>query len=252
MRNIILRSSFVSLTAILLMYLFRIFLKTDLNIGDIGGVNNFLAIFGTLYGILTAFVVFEVWGQYNNTVKLIDNEASGLERMYRLILYFRDNKLAVKIKEVINKYIDLVVTEEFPKLSQNERSQKCSTVFRKFHEIIREIKFDDDHDSITFDHLLENYDQISTIRSERINQSLARLPGLLKIFLYLSSGFVVTIFLLMPFSNMYYGFLTVGILTFILGMVFQLIEDLDNPFVGYWNISPEAFERAKKHIEEDY
>jgi hypothetical protein len=35
-------------------------------------------------------------------------------------------------------------------------------------------------------------------------------------------------------------------------MIFQLVEDLDNPFVGHWNITPEPFERAMKHIEEDY
>ena len=240
------------MVAILLMYLLRIFFKTDANIADIGGVNNFLAIFGTLYGILSAFVVFEVWGQYNNTVKLIETEASGLERMYRLVLYFRDNKLADKIKTVINKYIELIIEDEFPKLSQNVRSEKSSSVFRQFHTIVCGIKFDDDHDAIVFDQLLEDYDNLSATRNERINQSLARLPGLLTTFLYLSSAFVITIFLLMPFNNMYYGFLTIGILTFILGLVFQLIEDLDNPFEGYWNISPEAFERAKKHIEEDY
>jgi len=35
-------------------------------------------------------------------------------------------------------------------------------------------------------------------------------------------------------------------------MIFQIIEDLDNPFVGHWNLTPEPFARALKHIEEDY
>lgn len=31
-----------------------------------------------------------------------------------------------------------------------------------------------------------------------------------------------------------------------------MIEDLDNPFMGNFNVTTEPFERALKHIEEDY
>ncbi|MBI3385309.1 hypothetical protein HY030_03910 [Candidatus Gottesmanbacteria bacterium] len=39
---------------------------------------------------------------------------------------------------------------------------------------------------------------------------------------------------------------------FILAMLFQLVEDLNNPFEGHWKLTTEPFERAMKHIKEDY
>ena len=35
-------------------------------------------------------------------------------------------------------------------------------------------------------------------------------------------------------------------------MIYQLVEDLDNPFAGHINVTTEPFERALRHIEEDY
>lgn len=234
------------------MYASRLVFKTDSFLPDVGGLSVFVSVFGTLYGIMTAFVVFEVWSQFNATTKFIDQEALGLERLFRLTLYFRDVKLTEKMKKAIEKYIKLVITEEFPKISKMERSSKTSSVFREISQIIKDVKFDDNHDRVVFDHIIRHYGELSQARVDRMNQSLTRLPKLLKSFLYISSGLALLLFILMPFANPYYGFLTTGTLAFILAMVFQLVEDLDNPFVGYWNISPEAFERALKHIEEDY
>ncbi|MCL4390003.1 MAG: DUF4239 domain-containing protein [Patescibacteria group bacterium] len=201
---------------------------------------------------MAAFVVFEVWNQYNTTSQLVDKEAQGLERLFRLSLYFRDDKFTKKMLAAIKNYADLVITDKFRGLGNGERSAEMGKAFRKISELIRDIRFNDNHDSVIFHHIVDHYGQLGLTRTERINQSLTRLPILLKAFLYTSSLFALLTFILMPFSNMYYGFLATGSLGFVLAMVFQLVEDLDNPFVGYWNITPEPFERTIRHIEEDY
>lgn len=73
------------------------------------GPSAFLSVFGTLYGILAAVVVFEVWTQYNHTSELVDKEAQRLERLFRLTLYFRDPKLTDKMKDAIKNYANLVI-----------------------------------------------------------------------------------------------------------------------------------------------
>lgn len=246
------KSFIFALIAIFGMYLFRLFLKTDLYLSDVGGLSAFVTVFGTLYGIMAAFVVFEVWNQYNTTSQLIDKEAQSLERLFRLTLYFRDSKLTEKMKAVIKTYADLVIAGKFQTLGSGLRNTETGKVFRKISEVIQGIKFDDDHDSVIFNHMIDHYGQLGQIRTERINQSLNRLPVLLRSFLYASSFLALITFIIMPFSNMYYGFLATGALGFILAMVFQLVEDLDNPFAGHFNLTPEPFERALKHIEEDY
>ena len=69
LKTIVLKSLFYSTFALLSFYLLRLFFQTQNFVSDIGGINNFFALFGTLYGILTAFVIFEVWNEYKTTVQ---------------------------------------------------------------------------------------------------------------------------------------------------------------------------------------
>ena len=96
MKTVIGKSFAFSIISIIIMYACRILLKTDTYLSDVGGIQSFLGVFGTLYGIMAAFVVFEVWGQYNKTVGLIEHEAHGLEKLFRLTLYLRDETLTRK------------------------------------------------------------------------------------------------------------------------------------------------------------
>ncbi len=249
---VVLKSLVFSGLAIGVMYALRVFLHTDLYISDVGGIGVFTNILGVLYGIMAAFVVFEVWGQYNKTSELIDKEALGLERLFRLTLYLSDKKLKERMKKAIKEYINLVVKSRFVTIAKEQRNTQIAENFRKIANVIRGIKLYDKRDPLVFDQIAAHYGHLHEIRTERLNQSLTRLPPLLKIFLYLSSFLVLLTFLIMPFSNIYYGFIVVGIIAFTILLVFQIVEDLDNPFLGYWNLTPEPFARALKHIEESY
>lgn len=246
------KSLIFALISAVAMYLVRMYFHTEAYLSDIGGIQTFFGVFGILYGIMAAFVVFEVWNQYNEASGLIDKEAQGLERLYRLTLYFRDEKFTKDMLTIIKHYTLNVIEGKFQTLGGGQRNVENGKLFRKIADVIREIKFDDNHDAIVYDHILEHYGQLGLTRTERINKSLQRMPVLLKAFIYVSSGLIMTVFIILPFANPVYGMLSTFGLGFVLVMVYQLIEDLDNPFVGNWNISPEPFERALKHIEEDY
>lgn len=252
MKNVIGKSLIFAIFSVVVMFVVRAFFHTDFYLSDVGGLSAFVTVFGTLYGIMAAFVVFEVWNEWNKTSELVDLEGQGLERLFRLTLYFRDNKLNDRMKAAIKKYADGVIAGKFQMLGSGQHNVVNGKNFRKIADIIREIKFDDNHDAIVYSQILEHYGQLGVTRTNRQNQSLQRLPVMLKMFLYSASAFALLTFVLMPFANQNYGFLAVGFLGFILAMIFQLVEDLDNPFVGHMNVTPEPFERALKHIEEDY
>ena len=243
---------FFAFLTVVVMYAFRIVFKTYEFIADVGGVSAFASVFGTLYGIIIAFVIFEVWVQFNRLSSLVDREALGIEKLYRLALYFNDKKISLQMKKAVEKYAKVVIKGNFQKLAAGERNKESSKVFREIYSVIRGIKISNAREQTVFRHLIDHYDQLSETRTERINQALTRLPALLKVFLYSASIFTLFIFIVLPFANPFYGFITTGTLGFVIAMVFMIIEDLDNPFKGFWKITPEAFERALKHIEEDY
>lgn len=252
MKTVIIRSFLFSIVMAGLFYFFSAYIGLDIFLTDVGGLSAFLTVFGTLYGILAAFIVFEVWVQYNQISQLIDKEAQGIERLFRLTLYFRDEGLTTKMEAALNEYAKLVVQGNFKTIAEGGRNPKTGMAFRKIADIIRDIEFNDDHDAIVFGHILGHYGELGQIRTERLNQSLTRLPTILKSFIYISSFFALVIFLFMPFENQYYGSLSVMIIAFLQAMIFHIIEDLDNPFRGHWNLTPEPFARALRHIEEEY
>lgn len=251
MKNVIKNSLLVVFCSLVLMYIARFFLRTDTFL-DRAEMQTFLGTFGTLYGIMTSFVVVQVWNQFNKAKDLVEKEALGLERLYRLTLYFRDEKLSREMFKKIKEYADFIIKHNFENLAKGERSEKAGKIFRELSLIINNIKFDDDHDAIVFHHIIAHYGSLSEIRSDRIKQSLARLPQVLKFFLYISSVIVLTTFVLLPFSKVYWGFFATATFSFIVGLLIQLVEDLNNPFAGQWRISTEPFERMMKHIAEDY
>ena len=248
----IFKSAIFAIISVIVMIGVRTIFGTDASLVDVGGLSAFVTVFGTLFGIMAAFVVFEVWGQYNKTTTLIEGEAQGLERLYRLTLYFRDPKLTKAMLEGIKAYANIVIEGKFQNLGAGERNVVASKVFRNISAVIRDITFNDDHDPVVYDHIVDHYGKLSETRTQRLSQSLARMPVLLKAFLYITSAMALFTFVVMPFTNIWYGALAVAVLGFVFAMVFQLVEDLDNPFVGNWNITPEPFERALRHIEEDY
>jgi hypothetical protein len=148
--------------------------------------------------------------------------------------------------------VGLVVAGDFKSIGHGGRNKDTGFSFRKIAEIIRNIEFDDDHDSIVFGQILEHYGELGQIRTRRLNQSLARLPSLLKSFIYISAILALITFLFMPFENLNYAILSVMIIAFLQAMIYHIIEDLDNPFSGHWALTPEPFSRALNHIEEDY
>jgi len=251
-KRMLVKSVIVSVISMAATFAVASVLNTSAYMADVGSLGAFVTAFGTLYGIITAFIVVEVWSEFNKISELIDREAIGLERLFRLTLYFRDPKLTKRMKDAIAGYANIIIKSKFKNLAQNERNVESGKAFRKIAALIRDVKFDDDHDSIVFNSVVEQYGRVSETRTERLNKSLARLPPFLDAFLYVSSFFMLLFFVIMPYTNIAYGLVMVGTLTFLIVTVIQLIRDLDNPFAGYWNITPEPFERALKHIEQDY
>lgn len=250
MNKVIAKSLIISAILVLISSGVRSLFRTDLYMSDLGGIGAFASIFGTLYGIISAFVVFEVWAQFNKTTSLIAQEALGLERLYRLTIYFRDAQLTKNMSDAIHIYAQRVIDGKFQGLASGNRNKENGKLFREISLVIRDVKFDDDHDPIVYQQILEHYGKVSDTRSERLVQSLARLPVLLKMFVYVTSIVAVTIFIFMPFTVFVYQALVVSTVGFVIAMMIQLIEDLDNPFVGHWTIKPEPFERTLAHIDE--
>lgn len=246
------KSIVISLIVGTLTYFTQTTLGLNKYLGDIGGIGSFLVVFGTLYGIMTAFIVVEVWNQHNKTSHLFEQEAEELEKLFRLSLYFRSEVFSKKIKDVISQYGKILITSEFKHLGEGQKHEEEEKSFRQITHVIKDIVLKDGHDHVIFDNIITLYGDLAQTRIERTHQSMLRLPLPLKTFFYASTVIVVLSFVFMPFANAIYAVASSGCLVFMLAMISQIIEELDNPFKGFWNLTPESFEETLLHLEESY
>lgn len=248
----LLKSIVVSIAVVIITYIAQVTLGLDKYVNDIGGISAFLVVFGTLYGIMTAFIVVEVWSQHNKTSHLFEQEAEELEKLYRLSLYFTDEALSEKIKHVIAAYGKILIASEFKHLGEGQKQNEEEKAFRQITHVIKEITFKNAHDQVVFDNVINLYGDLAQTRIERTHQSILRLPMPLKLFFYASTVIIIIAFIIMPFANVAYSIFSSACLMFMLAMISQIIEELDNPFVGFWNLTTKPFEETLYHIEESY
>ncbi|MCX6727301.1 MAG: DUF4239 domain-containing protein [Candidatus Saccharibacteria bacterium] len=240
------------IVGIILSLLSRKFLSTSNYSQELGSISNIIALFGVLFGLLLAFVVFEAWKQFTDLGNSIIQEATGCERLFRTYRYLRDSKKEAEFKKVVISYLNCIVEDNFESNATGKRSPKASTAFREISHSINDIDFNDDHDSVVFGQLLDDYSDLSEVRNTRIGQATTRLPdilkGLVELLLIVVQGMVV----IMPFNNTLYQAYFSFALFFFLGLLRFLILDLDNPFKGYWNQTTDEYKRVIGSLEKNY
>jgi RecG-like helicase len=252
MNSMIVRSFLVSFFVVVLTFFMQRTLQLENYFSDVGSISSFLVVFGTLYGIMTAFIVVEVWSQFNKASHLFLQEAEDLEKLYRIAFTFKDNVLNDKMKQVITNYGKILIASEFKHLVVGQKHDSEEKAFRQITHVIKDIEFEDDRKQVIFDHIVKHYGDLAQTRIERMHQSTLRLPMPLKLFFYGSTIMVLLTFIFLPFANIAYALFSSACLTFMLAMITQIIEGLDNPFVGFWKLTPKPFEEALLHIEGSY
>src|SRR3954452_12657038 len=75
-------------------------------------VGNYLQTLGTIYAVLLAFVVFVVWGQFNDARTHVDEEANELLDLFRTAKGLPEPKRG-EIQGHVAAYIDAVLDSEW-------------------------------------------------------------------------------------------------------------------------------------------
>src|SRR3569833_474720 len=73
----------VSLASVLGLYVFRRFAPLDALRPASNEIGNYLQTLGGIYAVLLAFVVYVVWGQFNDARGYLDREATALGDLHR-------------------------------------------------------------------------------------------------------------------------------------------------------------------------
>ena len=147
---------------------------------DAGGVGGFASIFGALWGILVAFIIYMVWLQFNSTSMYIESEANALKHLYRLTLCLKNHGSVNEMRETIKTYTELVIAGGFKAVAAGKRNPETSGAFHQIFLSLIRINLEGERDQLVYDRILGQYKELSDARTKRQIESLTRLPAPLK------------------------------------------------------------------------
>lgn len=218
---------------------------------DAGSLNSFIQVIGTLYGIMTAFIIYIVWDRYNRILETAEKETDSISELYALVTYLENDKISGRVKIAITHYAKAVIEKGWIKLYKGEKSKTANSALFKIYEEIKLIKSSRNRFPIIFGQIISKYEDVSDLRTQRVALSAEHLPKSLRTLLIFNSLALVFSVALLPVTSFGIAVFIIFATITVVVLSLQVIFDLDNPLApGEWQLTPQAFEDLIIELEE--
>lgn len=235
-----------SMISILGLIAFRAVMPTDTLARVSGEMGNYLQTLGGIYAVLLAFVVYAVWGQFNDVRTYIDREAAQIVDLHRTASNLPPMTRAA-IQHGLAQYIDAVLRDEWQAMTCRDEAaiervgEKLDTVWLAVHSC--EPVGDGQH--TVYAEVITQFNQLMDLRTVRLSAARARVPRVMNILLYTGAVLVTGSIYLMHIPQLWLHATITAALAGAIGHVLYLIYDLDDAFAGEGVVSKEPYERAR-------
>ena len=208
---------------------------------DVAAWSAFFSVFGIVYAIVAGFLLVTVLTKYSDLSLVIENELNAIETVRDFLTYLHDTNKDVKnnIKNALSHYTSSLLNKEWPEMS-DPREPMDSDTSDELYEIMRkskEIAVERESDGVVFTAIIENISDITKLRTRRIALANEKLPPRLKILIIFMSIVLIAAFILLGVQNIYTHIAIIVSLSIAIHLLYMVIDDLDHPFYGIWNIS---------------
>ncbi|MFV2016472.1 MAG: hypothetical protein ACC656_13660 [Candidatus Heimdallarchaeota archaeon] len=206
--------------------------------------------YGTLYALITAFILVNAWNHFNEIKNTYAAETEALIHLWNFVDFLDDETMSKAMHFTLLSYIEAIIKVEFPKLARFEHVHLPSPEFQKILHLLDMIDFEKSRTGIAFDAMVMAFKDLSHARNQRIEYSLNRIPGLVKLFYMLSCLFFWFAFFIQYFENELLYFFNLFATTVIVVLSYMIIFDLDKPLSGLLRISLENYDICRVYIKE--
>lgn len=212
---------------------------------EVGSVGAFVTAIGTLYSVLTGFTVISVWEQFTDTDRAVKREARGLAELWRYVGYVEDAAGVARARSAIERYRDEVVAKEWPAMVAGTTTVAAEEEYFQMADAVNAIKITTARDVPAWAEAVRTLGEVSDARGERAVFVTIRMPGLLRLLLYIATVSLVVGMALLGFENAIVGGVVLAFTVAVSLLVLEVIDDLDEPFGGAWAISSGALARIR-------
>jgi hypothetical protein len=214
-------------------------------------VGNYLQTVGTIYAVLLAFVVYVVWGQFNDARLVVEREANEIVDLFRTAKGFPAGPRQ-HVQDHLRRYADEVVRAEWHAMAVNDEAciARTSRILDGTWDALEEFEAANVCHHSLFEEALSRFNDLSDLRTERLVSSRQRIPFAMRLLMYMGAIILIGSMWLFEVRSFAIHALITGAMAGALSHVLYIVADLDDTFSGDWQVSPAAFERARAYMEE--
>jgi Na+/proline symporter len=178
--------------------------------------------FGLLYAVVVAFVVFVVWGRFDDASKNMELEASQAADIFYISRAF-PYSTATQIKQALYEYTSSIVDDEIMQMSKGKSSPKTTAAVSKLMGIFL---------GMDYKTLLNPAIYLAQYRRLRIFAAKDSVPSVIWMVLLLGALIMVSYTYLFGIKKVLPQNLMTAALTITITLILFLVYILDHPFKG--------------------
>jgi uncharacterized membrane protein len=206
------------------------------------------ATLGVIYGVILAFVVVDVWEQYDRATEISEQESTEAAALYRDLHLYTNRDEADKALATLRVFTLAVVYEEFPAIKEMRwdsghiPSQAATAASSQLWQAILRIVPRNLHEQSLFNEILADMNDIEKLRMQRHLIARTDLPGVVWAVVILGGLITVGFTALFGHENLRGHLLLAVLLAIVVGSAIEVIVSLNFPFIGEVSIRPEGYE----------
>ena len=234
------------LVSVVGLIIFRAIAPADVLVAASSELGNYLQTLGGIYAVLLAFVVYVVWGQFNDVRTYVDREASAIVDLHRTASNLPSATRAA-IQQGLSVYIDYVLRDEWTAMACRDEAA-IERVGEKLDDVwlaIHACEPRDDGQQTVYAEVITQFNQLMDLRTIRLSAARARVPRVMNILLYTGAVLVTGSIYMVHIPAFWLHAAITAALAGAIAHVLYLIRDLDDAFEGEGVVSKEPFERAR-------
>ncbi len=145
---------------------------------------------GVLYAVLLAFAIVVVWQKFDDADNAVAREAGAAATIYRLS-YGIGDPAGTELRDHMSDYLQAVIDRDWPAMSQGTANPAATRALNAVYNSLLTDHSGDRLGAVAVGEILQELDQVTAARRERLVMSEGIVPNIL--WLVLFGGAVLTI-----------------------------------------------------------
>jgi len=202
-----------------------------------------ISFLSTTYAVIIAFMLSDVWTNYQNAETNTEVEANSLLNIFRVAEGLPEPQ-RVQVPQLAMRYAETMIQEEWPAMTHGTFSKNGFRNTSDLWKAIMSTRAQTGSEQASFEHALSDLTNMTEHRRIRHLQSRSKLPGIFWLVLIVGGVMTVAYTCLFDIEATRMHVVQVVGVTFVISLVLVTIADIDGPYGGAVRIQPTAFEMA--------